>query len=226
MAILGCLAGLAAGVAGSSVAIAQPGGANKPAEKAPQAPAAPAPRTTDKTVESLRSAYWTATRSGEFYTKAAKKADEEGVLGVASLLRAAAKVESVHASVFSKQLEEMKSSTGKAPEQAALEVKATKENIAAASKLASAARETDLPAARKVAESEGVREAAKAFRDAREGEIELVRLLKDATELMDQWKKAKKDFYVGRTCGYLVEKLDLTKCPVCGKGKDDFEKVN
>ena len=210
--------GLLIGLGGPAAAFAQPP-ATPPAK-------AVAPRTTDKTVESLQKAYWAAMRAGEFYTKAASKADQEGVLGVASLLRAAAKVESVHASVFTRQLQEMKSNTGNANEQTALEVKTTKDNLAAAIRLASSARETDLPAARKVAEGEGVREAAKAFRDAREGEIELVRLFKDASELMDQWKKAKKDFYIGRTCGYLVEKLDLTKCPVCGKGRDDFEKVN
>ena len=141
-------------------------------------------------------------------------------------MRAAARVQSVHAGIYSKQLEAMKSNTGTAKDTTSLEVKTTKENLAAAVKLATAARETDLPAARKVAEGDGVREAAKAFRDAREGEIELVRMFKDAAELSDAWKKGKRDFFVGRTCGYIVEKLDLTKCPVCGKGRDDFEKVN
>lgn len=184
------------------------------------------PRKTDKTVEALRGAYWSAVRAGDFYTRAAKKADDEGVLGVASLMRAAAKVEGVHAANLSKALEEMEATKGKADEKPALAVKATKENLTKAIELATAARETDLPAARKVAEGEGVREAARVFRDAREGEIELVRQFKDASELMDLWKKSKKDFFIGRTCGYLVEKLDLTKCPVCGKGRDDFEKVN
>ncbi|MDP1662546.1 MAG: ferritin family protein [Phycisphaerales bacterium] len=184
------------------------------------------PRKTDKTVEALRKAYWTAVRSGDFYNKAARKADDEGVAGVASLMRAAAKVEAVHAANLAKALEEMEATKGKADEKAAPAVKATKENLATATELATAARETDLPAARKIAEGEGVREAARVFRDAREGEIELVRQFKDASELMDLWKKSKKDFFVGRTCGYLVEKLDLTKCPVCGKGRDDFEKVN
>ncbi len=185
-----------------------------------------APRKTDKTVEELRKAYWAAVRSGDYYTRAARKADEEGVAGVGSLMRAAAKVEEVHAANLSKALEEMEAAKGKADEKAAPAVKTTKENLATALALATAARETDLPAARKVAEGEGVREAARVFRDAREGEIELVRQFKDASELMDLWKKSKKDFFVGRTCGYLVEKLDLTKCPVCGKGRDDFEKVN
>lgn len=212
--------GTAVCLMGTAVALAQPAPGASPAAKAVQ------PRSTDKTVASLQASYWAAVRAGDYYTRASKKADDEGALGVASLMRAAAKVESVHASVFAKQLEAMKAAMGKAPDQPALEVKTTKENLAASTKLASAARETDLPAARKVAEGEGVREAAKALRDAREGEIELVRLFKDAAELMDQWKKSKKDFYVGRTCGYLVEKLDLTKCPVCGKGRDDFEKVN
>jgi rubrerythrin len=212
--------GIAASLLGSGLAMAQSAPGAAPAAKDVQ------PRSTDKTVASLQSSYWAAVRSGDLYTRAAKKADDEGVLGVASLMRAAAKVESVHASVYLKQLEAMKGTIGSAPAQPALEVKTTKENLTAATKLATAARETDLPAARKIAEGEGVREAAKAFRDAREGEIELVRLFKDASELLDQWKKSKKDFYIGRTCGYLVEKLDLTKCPVCGKGRDDFEKVN
>jgi len=213
-----CVAGLAFAVSGTAAA-GQPAADAQPAKKVE-------PRKTDKTIESLRTAHATAVRSGDFYTRAAKKADEEGVTGVGSLLRAAAKVESIHASVFAKQLEEMKSSTTSPTDKAAPEVKTTKENLTEAVKLATAARETDLPAARKVAEGEGVREAAKVFRSARESEIELVRLFKEASETTDEWKKGKRDFYVGRTCGYIVGKLDLTKCPVCGKGKDDFEKVN
>lgn len=204
-----------------SAAVAQP-----PVKPATTGTQTVAPRTTDKTVEALRSAYWTATHSAEFYTKAARKADEESVLGVGSLFRAAARLETVHATTFAKELEDLKSDKGTVKEAPAVEVKTTKENLAAAIKLVTAARETDLPAARKTAESEGVRDAAKAFRDAREGEIELIRQLKDASETTDLWKKAKRDFYVGRTCGYLVDKLDLTKCPVCSKGRDDFEKVN
>lgn len=216
-----CAAGL---LSLGGVAFAQAGGGGGGTPGAPKVE----PRTTEKTVEALRGAYWTSVRSGEFYGKAATKADAEGMAGVASLMRAAQRVESVHAGVYTKQLEELKSDTGKAKDSggAALEVKTTKENVATAVKLATTARETDLPAARKVAEGDGVRDAAKAFRDSREGQIELVRLFKDAAELSDAWKKSKRDFFVGRTCGYIVEKLDLTKCPVCSKGRDDFEKVN
>ena len=210
-----CGAGL---LGGGGVVLAGGAGSSQPAKVQP--------RTTEKTAEALRGAYWTAVRAGEFYGKSAAKADAEGFAGVASLMRAAARVEAVHAGLFSKQLGEMKAETGKAKDATPLEVKGTKENLAEAVKLATAARETDLPAARKVAEGDGVRDAAKAFRDAREGEIELVRLFKDAAELTDEWKKGKRDFYVGRTCGYVVEKLDLSKCPVCSKGRDDFEKVN
>ncbi|HYD01423.1 MAG TPA: ferritin family protein [Phycisphaerales bacterium] len=215
----------AVGVAGAFL-MAASGTAMGQAAGAAQAPGKVEPRKTEKTVESLRAAHAASVRAGDFYTQAAKKADEEGVTGAASLLRAAAKAESVHAARFSKQLEEMKSSTVKPTDKSAPDVKTTKENLAAAVKLASAARETDLPAGRKVADSEGVREAAKLFRDARESQIELVRLFKDAAETSDEWKKGKRDFYIGRSCGYIVEKLDLTKCPVCGKGRDDFEKVN
>lgn len=217
-----CVAGLVcAGVGGGvqNAVGAQPAAGGTPA-------AAPAQRTADKTIEALRGAYWTAKRSDEFFTKAATKADTEKAAGVASLFRAAARVEAVHAGNFLKEIEALKATAGTAKETTALEVKSTKENLAAATKLAGTARETDLPAARKTAETDGQRDAARAFRDAREGEIELVRLFKDAAELSEDWRKAKRDFYIGRTCGYIVEKLDLTKCPVCGKRRDDFEKVN
>jgi len=191
-----------------------------PAERAAQ------PKPSDKTVASLQTEYWDAVRCEDFYTRAAKKADEEGVLGVGSLFRAAAKVQSIHAGMFARQLEALKAQKGIAPRLPALEVKTTAENLTGALKLAQSDRETDLPGARKAAEGEGQSGAARSMRDAREGEIELARLFKDAAEVTDKWKKAKRDFFIGRTCGYIVEQLDLTKCPVCGKGRDDFEKVN
>jgi rubrerythrin len=221
--MLVCVAGLVcAGIEGGvgTAIAAQPGAGAVPGATAP------AQRSADKTIEALRGAYWTAKRVGEFYTKAAAKADTENAAGAASLFRAAARVEAVHAANFSKEIEALKTTAGTAKDAAALDIKTTKDNLAAAAKLAGTARETDMPAARKTAETDGQRDAARAFRDAREGEIELVRLFKDAAELSDDWKKAKRDFYIGRTCGYIVEKLDLTKCPVCGKGRDDFEKVN
>jgi rubrerythrin len=217
---------LAAGTALAQQPAKQPEKA-PPAAPTTKAPAADQPKSAEKTIEALRTAYWTAKHAGDFYTKAAAKADTDGAPGVGSLFRAAAKVESVHRDNLKREIEALKTDVGAAraaPKD--LEVKATKENIAAAVKLATTARETDLPAARKTAETDVQRDAARVFREAREGEIELVRLFKDAAELGAEWKKGKRDFYVGRTCGYVVEKLDLTKCPVCGKGRDDFEKVN
>ncbi|MFT3683805.1 MAG: ferritin family protein [Phycisphaerales bacterium] len=209
-------------------ALAQ-GPAKQPASPSTAPVTAPAaqPKTSEKTVEALRATYWTAKHVGEFYTKAAAKAETDGAPGVASLFRAAAKVESVHEANVKRELEALKSDAGAArTAPSGLDIKTTKENAGTATKLATTARETDLPAARKTAEADGQRDAARVFREAREGEIELVRLFKDAAELGADWKKGKRDFFVGRTCGYVVEKLDLTKCPVCGKGRDDFEKVN
>jgi len=219
------MVGLALGTVAIGAGVAQGGQPAAPGQAAP-ADRAAQPKPSDKTVASLQTEYWDAVRCEEFYTRAAKKADEEGVLGVASLFRAAAKVQSVHAGMFTRQLEALKAPKGAAPQGAPLEVKTTAENLAAAVKLAQSDRETDLPGARRAAEGEGQSAAARSMRDAREGEIELARLFKDASEVTDKWKKARRDFYVGRTCGFIVEKLDLTKCPVCGKGRDDFEKVS
>ncbi len=191
----------------------------------PAAAPTPPPPTNDKTLDALQAAYTNAIKAAEFYGKAGKKADDEGFAGAASLLRAAERSETVHASMFAAHITTLKATPTVRKDAGTPEVKTTKENLAAALKLANAARETDLPAGRRAAESEGNRNAGHAFKDAREGVIELARGFKDAGETLDQWKK-KRDFFVGRTCGYMVEKLDLQKCPVCGKGRDDFEKVN
>lgn len=178
-----------------------------------------------KTIEALQGAYTRASVMSEYFARAAKKADEEGYAGAACLLRASSTSEKVHAAMYAAQITAHKGTATIDKAVTAPEVKTTRENLAAALKLMNAARETDLPAARKAAEGEGHRDTARAIRDAREGVIEIARALKDCGETLDQWK-SKRDFFVGRTCGYMIEKLDLQKCPVCGKGRDDFEKIN
>jgi rubrerythrin len=112
-------------------------------------------------------------------------------------------------------------------------VKTTTENLLAAQAALNTLKDTDLPAWRRSAEAEGNRDAVTSLRWTRESTIEWGRFVKDAIDASptspsakSPAEAAKKDFFISRTCGFPVEKLDFQKCPVCRSGRDDFEKVN
>ncbi len=203
-----------------------------------QTPApATTPSSTDKAItpptgpktETLRVlglALTAMTRGGEFATAAAAKADAEKLAGAASLFRTVSRAHQIHAELVRAQITALGGTPTVDPAAKMPDVKDTAANLATCLKSLTALKETDLPAWRRAADTEGNRNAVNAFRFAREGTIELSRFVKDLSEATQITREKKKDYFVSRTCGFVVEKLDFQKCPVCRAGRDDFEKVN
>lgn len=190
---------------------------------APPAPlhAAGAPATT---LDNLQAAYDGESNANARYLAFAKKADEEGYLGAASLFRAAAHAEGVHVARLAEVIQKMgglPKADIKAPE-----VKTTRENLDAALKGESYERDTMYPDFIKQARAERNTDALRVFNFAKSAETEHAKFYQAALNALDSWKAAKKDFFVCNHCGFTVEKITFDKCPVCFEPKSEYQKVN
>jgi rubrerythrin len=183
--------------------------------------AADAPATT---LDNLQAAYNGESNANARYQAFAKKADEEGYLGVASLFRAAAHAEGVHVARLAEVIKGMKA-VPKADVQTP-DVKSTKENLEAALKGESYERDAMYPGFIKQARAERNTDALRVFNFAKSAETEHAKFYQAALNAMDSWKAAKKDFYVCNHCGFTVEKVTFDKCPICFEPRSEYEKVN
>ena len=182
----------------------------------------PAKKAT--TLDNLMKAYDGESNAHQRYVEFAKKADEEGFGQVASLFRAAARSEEIHAAGHAEVIKKM-GGTPKADLKKP-EVKSTKENLEAALKGETYERDTMYPEFMKQAKAEKNKDAVQAFNYALSAETEHAKFYKDALDHLDQWKTGKKDFFVCSVCGYTVTKIDFEKCPVCTSPKSRYEKIS
>jgi len=143
---------------------------------------------------------------------------------VASLFRAAAKAEKIHAEAHAAVIKKMGGST-KAEIQK-IEVKSTKENIETALKGETYERDTMYPDFLKIAQADKNKDAVRTFNHAKAAEAEHAKLYKDALDNLPKWKEGKKDFFVCLVCGNTLTKVDFEKCSVCFAPKEKYEKVN
>ncbi|MGH7130755.1 MAG: ferritin family protein [Phycisphaerales bacterium] len=208
-------------------AIAQP---PAPPPAAPTPAVKPEALKTDaavgSTVENLQAASAESTRQAALMDAYAKKADAEGFTQVASLFRAVKRSNEIHKTVIEESLKKL-GGAPKPPDKTPLpETKATKDNLAAAMKTAKATKDNTLIVYRRRANEDKNKDADTTFRYIRESYIEHARYMEAALDTLPQTRTGTKDYYVSRVCGYMVEKLDIKKCPVCGSERDKFEKVN
>lgn len=145
------------------------------------------------------------------YEAAAVKADDEGYKGAASLFRAAAKAESVHAARFAGLLK----ARGIDSEPSAIAppaIGSTADNLRAASIAEQGERDSTYRDAITACEHSDP-DAAKVFDTTRDAEVEHLNLFSDATRHLDALKDAK-TFYVCDVCGYTTD-VKLPLCPSC-----------
>jgi rubrerythrin len=193
----------------------------KPADSA--ATTQPAAGAT-ATLTNLQAAFNGESNAHAKYLAFAKKADEEGYGQAASLFRAAARAEEIHAAAHGEVIRKLggdPKADVKAPE-----VKSTKENLEAALKGESYERDTMYPDFIKKAREEGQKDAIRSMNRALNAEIEHAKLYSQALAAMDSWKTGKKEFYVCPVCGYTILKIDFQKCPSCFTAKEKFEQVS
>ena len=188
-------------------------------KKAENKPAADA-----KTHTNLLAAYEGESNANVKYLLFAKIADDEGYGQVASLFRAAALAEEIHAKNHAEVIKKM----GGTPKAKVVppEVKTTKENLEAALKGETYEKDVMYPTFISEAKAENMNDAVKTYNFALQAETEHAKLYQEALNNLENWKDGKKEFTVCPVCGYTTIKGNLEKCPVCFTKKDMFKTVN
>ncbi len=188
------------------------------------ATAAPAAPATASTLDNLQAAFNGESNAHAKYLAFSKKAAEEGYGQVASLFKAAARAEEIHASnhaVVIKKLGGVPKADVKAPE-----VKTTSENLKAAISGESYERDTMYPEFLAKARKDGNKDALETFNFAKAAEAEHAKMYTDALTRLDALKGSKATtYYVCTVCGYTTTNLDFQKCSVCFNPKDKYTPV-
>jgi rubrerythrin len=181
------------------------------------------------TVQNLLAAFEGESNANAKYTAFAAKADAEGWHGAASLLRAAARAEQIHAGNHAKVIKQL---GGEAKcEIHPVEVKGTLENLKAALSGEQYEIDTMYPGFLEEATARNIPAAIRTITGALEAEKTHARLYGEAIALVvggkkDSWVGAARDFYVCPVCGYTSEtEEEHERCPVCKCPWEKFEIV-
>lgn len=176
------------------------------------------------TMENLLAAYNGESNARPRYLAFAKKADAEGYAKAASLFRAAARAEEIHASNHAAVITEL-GGTPKADIKSP-DVKATAENLDAAVKDETYERDTMYPEFLKQAREDNLKQAIRTFNLAKSAEAERARLCSEARAELASWKAPSKEFYVCPVCGFTTTDPGFEKCPSCFTPREKFEMVS
>jgi rubrerythrin len=139
----------------------------------------------------------------------AKKAEEDGFPQVASLFRAVADAERVHADEYLKYLEGV--------------IGETEDNLKAAFENEMKAKNDYYPAFIKQAFELKREDVAWSFSRSRDVEERHAILYKDALEAL--LKEQDREYHVCQVCGYIFDGNLPETCPVCRTKKENFKKI-
>ena len=182
-----------------------------------------------KTIENLLAAFEGESNAHAKYTAFAVKADADGLRGAASLFRACARAEQIHAANHARIIKQL-GGEAKCVIHAA-EVRSTLENLKTALAGETYEVETMYPGFLEEATAHEITAAIRTFNGAMEAEKTHARLYSEAIALVeagkkDAWVNAARTFYVCPVCGYTSEtpeEHDL--CPVCSAPWERFETI-
>jgi rubrerythrin len=178
-------------------------------------------RSAGETIVNLQTAFDGESNARARYTAFAEKADAEGYGPVASLFRAAARAEEIHAANHAAVLRSMGAGAKATIE--AVDVKSTAENLTAAVAGESYERDTMYPTFIKQAEKAGNADAVRTLDLARAAEAEHARLYQEALSSLAAWRGSAKSFYVCPVCGFTTSTVEgLANCPSCFTPKEQF----
>ena len=176
-----------------------------------------------KTLDNLQAAFNGESNAHARYLEFAKQADKDGYPSVASLFRAAARAEEIHANNHAVVIKKL----GGVPK-ATMEkvvVKTTRENLEAAIKGETYERDTMYPTFLKEARAAGNADAVQTFNYAKFAETQHAALYTDALANLASLKGKTQAYYVCTICGATTTKLDFTKCPSCFNPQHKYVKV-
>jgi len=181
----------------------------------------------ETTIKNLLAAFEGESNAHAKYMEFAKKADADGLHGVASLFRAAGRAEEIHAANHARVIKQLgaEAKCEIHPE----EVMSTLENLKTA--LNGEQYEVDVmyPEFLVEATARDNKAAIRTFTGAMEAEKTHARLYGEAIALLaggkgDSWINAARDFYVCPVCGYTSEtEEEHERCPVCNTLWERFE---
>jgi len=180
--------------------------------------------TSATTLDNLQTAFNGESNANNRYLIFAKKADEEGYGEVASLFRAAAKAEEIHASNHAAVIRQM----GAAPV-AHIEdtiVKSTRENLRVAIEGETYERDIMYPEFIEIAKREKATAALRSFTFAWKVEAVHAVLYGDALANLDKLRGKSHTYYVCPDCGNTLAELNILNCLVCGHPKSGFIAVD
>ena len=160
------------------------------------------------TGDNLKEAFAGESQANRKYLAFAKKAEEEGYHQIATLFRAAAEAETVHAH---HHLRVMKG------------IRSTKENLQEAIHGETHEFKEMYPEMMEKAKAEKNNEAFQSFHFANSVEKIHASLYAKALENLGQNEEL--DYYVCPVCGNTVEKNPPEKCPICGAPGHSFIKI-
>jgi rubrerythrin len=181
------------------------------------------------TVQNLLTAFEGESNAHAKYTAFAVKADEDGLHGAASLFRAAARAEQIHAANHGRVIKLLGGDAVCTIH--AVEVKSTLENLKAALGGEQYEIDTMYPGFLEEATASGSTAAIRTITGALEAEKTHARLYGEAISLLvggqkDTWVASVRDFYVCPVCGYTSEtEEEHERCPVCNCPWERFEIV-
>jgi len=179
-----------------------------------------------KLTDVVLAAYNREARARSEFNAFAAKADEEGYKSVGPLFRALAKSEGMHADRHLAALKKLGVAVPEADEK--ILVKTTKENLEAAAKALTEAKDKVYPELVKQAEALGKEmdpgmlmglKGAAAIADSNAKLCEL------AQKGLDGWKAAGKEVLLCTVCGYVSMDPKIEKCPICAAPRSKFETV-
>ncbi|MGA2351364.1 MAG: rubrerythrin family protein [Terracidiphilus sp.] len=179
------------------------------------------------TVQNLLAAFEGESNAHAKYTAFAAKADEDGLHGAASLFRAAARAEQIHAANHARVITQL---GGQAQAEIhPVEVKSTLENLKSALNGERYEIDTMYPGFLEEATERKNNAAMRTFHGALEAEKTHARLYSEAIALLaagkkDSWIGETREFYVCPVCGYTSEtEEEHERCPVCKCPWEKFE---
>ncbi len=180
--------------------------------------------STSTVMDNLQTAFNGESNAHARYVAFAGKADQEGFGSVASLFRAAARAEQIHADNHAAVIRKLGGNPQATIDKAV--VKSTAENLQVAIQGETYERDVMYPKFIKEARAERNTDAIQTFNYAKSAEAEHARLYSESHANLPQLKGQKASYYVCTICGFTTTKVDFEKCPTCFNPKDKYVAVS
>jgi rubrerythrin len=178
----------------------------------------------ETTIRNLLSAFEGESNAHAKYTSFAVRADGEGLHGAASLFRAVARAEQIHADNHARVIRQL----GGEPAVSfhSVEIRSTLENLNEARAGERYEIESMYPEFLREARRRNNTAAIRTFEWALEAERTHARLFSEAIAVLESgWLIAARNFYVCTVCGHTSEAAEGECCPACNLHWDKFEIV-